>query len=229
MDYQGNYFPDEHDENESITYRRIKGFFKWTMYGISFLIYAIIIVTLIANRNSSILETNYWAKLTGVDGFDTDEAVMYRINTKDFMEEYGALQLHNVDYSDEYGILEVGVKFNAKKLTNGDYTHDTKYVLTDSNGNTYSLANVETDGRGRYGFARLSFTGVDIDLDSNDLIYNKALVGSIQPALPDESIKNDRSSVTFILSVYRVSDGELLYDFDLYDNTVTFTEADYNE
>ena len=229
MDYQGNYFPDEHDENESVTYRRVKGFFKWTLYGISFLIYAIVIVTLILNRDNKILKKNYWATLHADEEINLKTVEMYHINTKDFMEEYGTLQLHNVDYTPEYGYLEIGVKFNAKKLTSGDYTENVTYVLTDNNGNTYVAKNIVKDGRGRYGFARICFSDVKLDLDSNDLNYNMALIGSILPALPDDSINKERSDVRYTLSVYRISDGELLYDFDVYDNSVTYTKTEYEK
>ena len=229
MDYQGNYFPDEHDENESITYRRVKGFFKWTMYGISFLIYAIIFITLIVNRDSKILKKNYWASLPGNEEINTKTVEMYHINTKDFMEQLGTLQLHNVDYAPEHKYLEIGVKFNAKKLTDGDYINDTTYVLTDSEGNTYKVDNLIREGRGRYGFARICFSGVTLDLDSNDLNYNLALTGSIRPAIPDNSIKKERSDIKFTLSVYRISDGELLYDFDVYDNSVSYTKTEYEK
>ena len=225
MDYQGNYFPEEHDENESKVYRTVKGTFKWTMYGISFVIYAIIIYLMIANKDSKILEKNYMPD----NSIDTDEVELYRINTKVFMNEDGSLQLFNVDYYDEYGFVEIGVKFNAKKLTEKNYGDCLDYVLTDSNGNTYNLVNKVLDSGGRYGFMRICFEGVEIDLESNDLRYNNALSASFKPPVASAGEKFIRSEVSYNLAIYRKSDGELLYDFKLYDNTVTFNRTDFND
>ena len=58
MDYQGNYFPDDHDENESVIYRRVKKFFKKLMYGTSVLVYIFIFYMIFRNGDSKILEKN---------------------------------------------------------------------------------------------------------------------------------------------------------------------------
>lgn len=230
MDYQGNYFPEEQDENSSKTYRVVKGIFKWTMYGISFLLYAVLFVILFINRDSKILEKNYMAELSVFDGVDTDDIDLYRINTRDFMNEIesedsdnesdldpGSLQVYNVDYSDEYGVIEIGIKFNANKLTGGDNGDALEYVLTDSQGNTYPLVHRVTDSGGRYGFARICFSGLDIDLDSNDLRYEEGKTDIV------------RTDVSYKLAVSKKSDGHLLYEFNIYDNTVTFGSTDYED
>ncbi len=225
MDYQGNYFPEERDENESKIYRTVKGIFKWTMYGISFILYAIIIYLMFANRDSKILERNYMLN----DVSNADETQIYQINTRVFMNEDGSLQLYNVNYYEEYNYAEIGVKFNAKKLTDGDYDDCIDYVLSDSNGNTYDLVNKVTDKGGRYGFARICFEDFKIDLNSNDLRYNHALEGSVRPAVTEDKQNYERTETTYELSVYRKSDGELLYKFRLYDNSVTFNSTEYND
>ncbi len=229
MDYQGNYFPDEQDENESKIYRNVKKVFKWGMYGISFVIYAILMVILFVNCDSEILETNYMTELPGMTEVDSDDIKLYRINTRVFMNELGSLQLYSVDYAPEYGLIEIGVKFNAKKLTNEDYGDCLDYILTDSNGNTYRLVNKVTDSGGRYGFSRICFEGVKIDFKSNDLRYHNALSHAATPILTDKSQLWSRSDVKFNLAIYRKSDGELLYDFILYDNSTIFNSTDYED
>ena len=229
MDYQGNYFPEEHDENESKVYRTVKRFFKWTMYGISFIIYGIIIVLLFINRDSDILETNYFNALPNVSVENTDDIELYRINTQVFMNDLGSLQLYNVDYAPEYSIIEIGLKFNAKKLTNEQYGDCLKYILTDSNGIQYELVNIETDSGGRYGFSRVTFTGISIDLSSNDLRYHKALGHAITSPFVDSEKLWSRNDTTYNLAIYRKSDNELLFDFLLYDNTTTFNITEYED
>lgn len=225
MDYQGNYFHEDRDENESKIYRTVKGIFKWTMYGISFLLYAILLYLMFANRDSKILERNYMLENIS----HADEAEIYQINTKVFMNDDGSLQLYNVNYYKEYDFIEIGVKFNAKKLTNSDYGDCIDYVLTDSDGNTYNLVNKVTDKGGRYGFERICFDDFKLDLNSNDLRYNRALDGSAQPAVIENKTNPERKETTYELSVLRKSDGELLYKFRLYDNSTTFNKTDYND
>jgi len=126
------------------------------------------------------------------------------------------MQLYNVDYADEYDLLELGIKFNSK-LTNDDQGDCLSYTLTDSNGNSYQMVNKITDSGGRYGFARICFEQVDIDLDSNDLRYT------------DENEQKQRIETSYKLSVRRKSDNELLFEFELYDNSVTFSRTDYED
>lgn len=229
MDYQGNYFPEEHDENESKAYRYVKGAFKWTMYGISFVLYAVIIYLLFSNSDSDILETNYMGDLPQFKNVEKDDIELYRINTTTFMDEDGSMQLYSIDYSDEYGIIEIGVKYNAKKLTNSEYGDPLNFVLTDSNGNKYKLVKKIIDSNGRYGFYRISFEGFDIDLDINDLRYNSYVTNAFTPAFADKSFSNKRDSTSYRLAIYRKSDGKLLSDFELYNNSVTFSKTDYQD
>lgn len=227
MDYQGNYFPEEHDENESKIYRNVKRVFKWTMYGISFVIYAVLMYLLFVNRDSDILETNYMEEVLSENEIDGDDIELYRINTRVFMNELGSLQIFNVDYAPEHGLIEIGVKFNAKKLTNEDYGDCLEYVLTDNTGRSYKLVNKVTDSGGRYGFSRLCYEGIEIDLKSNDLRYNEALNKAVSPALIPESELWQRSNIEYSFAIYRKKDGELLYDFLLYDNSTVFNSTEY--
>lgn len=228
MDYQGNYFPEEHDENESKIYRTVKGIFKWTMYGISFLLYGVLFYILFINRDSKILERNYMAEISGYENAGNEETEFYGINTKDFMNYDGSIQLFNVNYSKDFGLIEIGVKFNADKVANygisdSDITVPKSerasllsFVLTDSSGKVYGLNHKVDDYGGRYGFTRITFSGVDIDLDSNNLRYD------------EEKPEKARTGVSYSLSVYRRSDGELINTFNIYDNSVTFQSAEYN-
>lgn len=229
MDYQGNYFPEEQDENESKIFRNVKRVFKWGMYGLSFFVYAVLIYLLFINRDSDILENNYMTELSGMEEVDTDDIELYRINTRVFMNELGSLQLYSVDYAPEYGLIEIGVKFNANKLTNEDKGDCLDYILTDSNGNSYKMVNKVIDDGGRYGFSRLCFEGIDFDLKSNDLRYNGALISAATPVSVEQASLWKRSDVKYSFAVYRKADGELLYDFLLYDNTTVFNTTDYED
>ncbi len=214
MDYQGSYFPEEHDERESKIYRTVKGIFKWTMYSISFLVYAIIIYTLIANRDSKIIEENHFDEVYEIE--NTESLELYRINTRIFMNDDGSLQLHSIDYCNDLDAIEIGVKFNSKKLTDGDRGDCLEYILYDSDGNVYPIAYKINDGQGRYGFARIIFDNVDFDLDSNDLRYPDAL-------------PTPRTETEYKLDIIRKSDQEVLFSFNLYNNNTTFSKTEYKD
>jgi len=222
MDYQGNYFPDEHDENESKIYKTVKRIFKWTMYGISALVYIAIFYVLIANRDSNVLEKNFFNSIEGYEDIKYDEMQVYRINTRIWMNDDGSLQLHNIDYSEKCKLLEIGVKFNANKLTDGEYGDSLDFVLKDINGNTYQIVNIVTDSNGRYGFYRVCFGGIDFDLNSNDLRYDP------------QSAAGPKLIEKFSLTVLRKSDGKVIpvtleddlpvNEFIIYDNQTTFNK-----
>ncbi len=230
MDYQGNYFPDDVDERESKTYKVVKGIFKWTMYAISFVIYIIVFIILIVNRDSKILEKNYIADVSQLESVEEENIKLYRIHCPTFMNDKGSLQIFNVDYADDYGIIEMGIKFNPKNLITEnqqdyfknevksmeDYDGFIEYRLTDSEGNEYPIVNKVTDKNGRYGFARICFSGLDIDLDSNDLRYEK------------ESNVN-RTNVTYYLTITRTIDKEELFVFEVYNNKITFSSTEYED
>ncbi|MBO4501220.1 MAG: hypothetical protein J5760_03170, partial [Clostridia bacterium] len=173
MDYQGNYFPEDEDERSSVTYKRVKGFFKWTMYGISFVVYALLFYLIFVNRDRALLEKNYMHLINGYTDIDTSEVELLRINPREFMNDDGSLQVYNVDYAAGKGLIEMGIRFNANKLTEGDNGDVLDYVLEDSDGNVYKMVNKVTDSGGRYGFARICFEKLNIDLASNDLEIEK--------------------------------------------------------
>jgi hypothetical protein len=159
---------------------------------------------------------------------DIDEIEIYRINTKIFMNDDGSLQVHNIDYSDKYGVLEIGIKYNAKKLTEEKYFDALEFVLEDTNGKKYTLVNSTTEKGGRYSFSRICFEDVHFSLDSNDLRFNNKLYGAAYPAVLVQKSEILRDKNKFKLSVYRKSDNELIFEFDIYDNSTTFQKVDYN-
>lgn len=247
MDYQGNYFPEDEDERQSVTYKRVKGFFKWTMYGISFVVYALLFYFIFVNRDPALLEENYMHTVAGYTDTDFSGIDLLRINPPQFMNDDGSLQVYNVDYAPELGLMEMGIRFNAKKLTEGDRGDVLEYKLEDSDGNAYKLVHKITDSGGRYGFSRICFEGLKPDLSSNDLEIEKLLAAEVKEAAENDSrtyreYMNDtlreypRSSyVKYELSIYYVrkngdeSEKTLLHTFLIYDNQTVFYKTDYNK
>ncbi|MBO4452551.1 MAG: hypothetical protein J5793_01320 [Clostridia bacterium] len=225
MDYQGDYFPEERDERESKSYRIIKNIFKWTMYGCSLIVWILVIYFIIINGDKDIIKKNYMTDISGYGDIDTESVKIYRINPSVFMNEDASMQVYNVDYAPEYGLLEMGIRFNATKLTDGNNGDVLSYVLRDSEGNEYALVNRICEKNGRNGFARICFAGLEIDLESN--IYklrNKA----------DENgdIPLPVSDVTYTLSVYydpENAGSEPLFVFTIYNNDTVVNTGEYKK
>ncbi len=216
MDYQGNYFPEDRDERESKTYRIVKGIFKWTMYGISFLIYAVIFYVIFSNRDSKILEQMYFTPSVVQQAEEIgDEFDFFRINAADFMNYDGTVQLYHIFYAEDCQALEIGVKVNTDKLTNGDDA-GLYFVLTDSDGNIFQPTNIVTDSRGKYAFARVCFENVDLKLDLNDLRYNK-----------EDHQNEKRENKIWYFAVKHKDVEQTIETLTIYKNNTVFTKADF--
>ena len=220
MDYQGDYFPEDRDERESNVYRIVKNVFKWSMYACSLVVWVLVIYFIIVNGDKDIVKENHITDISGYENLDTDKLLLYRVNPRVFMDEEASLQVYNVDYAPDFGLLEMGVRFNSTKLTDGDNGDVLRYVLSDSDGNVYEMINKITQKSGRNGYARICFSGVNIDLNSNDLKY------AGENGEP-------RTDTVYTLSVlFKPQDAEEeteLYLFTIYNNNTVFYETDYNE
>lgn len=216
MDYQGNYFPEDRDERESKIYRRVKGAFKWTMYGISFLIYIIIFYVIFSNRDSKILDDMYFTPSVVQQAEEQgDDFRFFCINASDFMNYDGTVQLYHIYYAEDCDTIEIGVKVNTKKLTDGD-SDGLRFVLSDSNGNTFEPANIVTDAHGKYAFARVCFENVDLKLDLNDLRYERP-----------EGQEDKRENTIWYFSIKHTEKDTSLETLTIYKNNTVFTKADF--
>ncbi len=244
MDYQGNYFPEDEDERSSVTYKRVKGVFKWAMYGISFVVYALLFYLIFVNRDRPLLEKNYMHAVDGYTDVDFSAAELLRINPREFMNEDGSLQVYNVDYAPEAGLLELGVRFNANKITGGDKGDVLEYRLEDSDGNVYKAVHKVTDSGGRDWCARVCFEGLKIDLSSNDLEIEKLLSAQAREATKEdprdyreylEQLKSGYARASdrkYTLKVYFASEDnekQPIHEFIIYDNQAVFYKTDYNK
>ncbi|MBQ0109114.1 MAG: hypothetical protein KBS44_02395 [Clostridiales bacterium] len=224
MDYQGFYFPEDHDEHESKIYRVVKGIFKCALYGISFLIYAVLLFMLAVNRDSIILTSNYMKDTAIMSGVDTDTVAMRHLYTKEYMNAdedgtyIGSIQLFDVDHATDYGILELGVKYNVNKLTAGIKDDILEYSLIGPDGKEHQIVNrvfTSSPKGGRYSFVRLCFSDVEIDYDSNGMVYDNV---------------SQRTDNTYTLNVYDTNAngrGKLLDSFIVYDNETNFETTKY--
>ena len=151
----------------SKAYRIVKGCFKGILYGASALVWILVFYVIFTTRESKLMDQMHFTDATRTLAEKTEDYRVYQIYPADFMNQGGSIELGNVYYARETGELEFGVKYN-KKLTDGNTTDGIRYVLTDQDGNEYPVERIETDVIGRYGYARVCFSGLSIPVEEKD-------------------------------------------------------------
>lgn len=206
-------YDEEHNENESKAYRIVRGCFKGVLYGASALVWILIFYTLFSTRESGILKHMYFSEATRNAAKQNQDLVIWQLHTQEFMSRDGSITLSNIWYCAETGELEIGIKYN-QKLTESEEEGDLiRYCLTDQNGNEYPIVHVQTDEIGRYGYARVCFSGIWMDLKLP--AYNGN--GEAEPV--------DVPDVTLTLSLYRPSDGKPLSTYISQDRSELVNDA----
>ncbi len=159
-------YTEEHD-GESKVYRVVRGCFKGVLYGASALVWILVFYAIFSTRESKLLKKMYFTEATRSIAEATEDFPVYQINPLDFMNDDGSITLSNIWYAKETGELEFGIKYN-KKLTNSITDDPIRYVLTDQNGTEYPVVGMKEDAIGRYGYARVCFSGLSLPLDNEN-------------------------------------------------------------
>ena len=188
----------------SKAYRIVRGCFKGLLYGASALVWILIFYILFSTRDSKLLDRMYFTDATRSAADATKDYRIYQLYTGDFMNENGSIELRNLYYAPESGELEIGVKYN-KKLTDGNTTDGIQYVLTDQNGTEYALVRLETDVIGRYGYARVCFSGLSIPLAEEEIgdfrltlsLYRQSDGEPLTTHIVDERVQNDAAFTVY--------------------------------
>lgn len=184
MDYEGKFFPDEPNENQSKTSRNVKRVFKFIFYGAVAAVYIACFAALLSGCESKIWKTvSLSEKAESAYKADKDSFELYKINPADFMSYDGSIEIAGVVYSPTVNEFELGIKFNKKLATiaqeNSSLSNGTEdeysdfpfeYTINDNAGNTYVLSARESDSKGRYRYERLRFDGIKINLDNNKYV-----------------------------------------------------------
>jgi hypothetical protein len=199
MDYKGYNDIDEEelDPNnpwDTASVKRVKRIFKILFYSISFIIYAALFFVIFTSCDPGMFDKMFFTEKTrSMAQQSPDTFKVYKVQTKDFMNYDGSVELANIYYAKDSEELEVGVKFNLKKLTNGKIEDALIFILKDSNGNYYTTVNEVYDSNRKYGYARVTFSSVKLDLQQN--VYFKYTesydYSSVIKANEDKVLKTD--------------------------------------
>lgn len=169
MDYKG-YDDEEELENPWNTEgtKRVKRIFKIILYSISFIVYAAVFFVIFSSCEPGMFDKMFFTEKTRQYARQNPDSIkVYKLQPKDFMNDDGSIELANIYYAKNTEELEVGVKFNFKKLTSGKVEGALVYILADSNGNFYTSVSEVYDSNRKYGYARVTFGSVKIDLTQN--------------------------------------------------------------
>ncbi|HAN21207.1 MAG: hypothetical protein A2Y15_03855 [Clostridiales bacterium GWF2_36_10] len=217
MDFN-NYDGDSEEElypHQSKTTKRIKYTFRYILYGISALVWGGILFILLSSCDPGLLDAMIFSdEAREIAQKDPDSFTVYKLQPIDYMNYNGSVQIKNIYYAEKVDEIDLCVKFNIDKISHGKLNDALVYILTDSNGNYYPVVNIMTDSNRKYGYARVSFDNVVLDLEKNKY-YNyttshdwvseidKKFNGNNESNNLDISIdETEDKGVTYTLSVY---------------------------
>lgn len=188
-------YDEVRDERESKTFRLIKNIFKWTVCGLSALVWILILVTAFSTRESKIFEEMMFTDATEQVAARTDDYRVHQIYIQDYMTDKEntkliALSSSDCYYAPETGELSLGIQYNKTLVGSGSVS----YVLKDQDGNEFPAVVMDEDEIGRFAYARICFTGLSIPLEEKD----------------GRSVQTGDGKFVLTLTLYRTEDGALL-------------------
>lgn len=232
MDIEGKYFPDEEDEHESKTGKKIGKIVFRVLAICSAVVYAICFARIFSSCDSAMLDDITFSDKAIEKYYQSPEDFkVYQINTRDFMEYYGTITLSDIYYAETAGELEIGIKYNVKitdaEKQNVSVEGGTEldefplvYRLIDQKGNEYTVCNRINDSNGSYKFERISFSNLKIDFTNNYLNTNEIYASGEGIHFETEE---SESGEKYTLEIYNPVTKETK-SFVIYDNNTSYRE-----
>lgn len=236
MDFKDDAYDEEVDlQSYKITpSKTAKLAFKSVFYFFVLVIYGLLMLRFFVSCDLGMVDKAHFSDkareiyTNAPDSFET-----YNIHTPITFNEQKSLNLKTIVYSPTVNELEIGVKFK-KTITGGSTEPLLEYELVDSDGNSYEIASRISDNRYDYGYERISFKGVKLDLDKNIVNIYESIVND-SDAEYNRNVSYDES--TYELSVEQNDDpdnvkyklyvkykGERVRLFLLYDDFTPISE-----
>ena len=217
MDYRGDYFAD--DENEGLSQKAIKRkkIRRIIFYGLVFIIYLIVFIRFARSCDADLINNVYLSdEARDMFKSDSDGFVLYRVNTKEFMNYDGTLQLKNVVYSETAKEMEIGVKYREKADTPED-VFSLVYTLGDNLDTKYEICSRVSKKKNGYVYERISFKRVELDLQYNYL--NRSSEDEAYDGYSEE--KSERNRIIY-LTVSDSFSGTSEDPITVYDNSTSY-------
>lgn len=233
MDYRGDYFPD--DELLDLRWtsgKVVKAIFKSFIYFCAIAIYLVIFFRMyVSSELPLVKETVLSSEAQAIYKADPKDFELYRVDSKSTSSNSGGVMLRRMLYAPKVNEFEIGVRYNSKKLTGGDLNEPFHYVLKDNKGNVFEMVNRVSDSRFEYGYERVCFGGVVIDVEDN-VAYrdpeSKDLSNTFGES--DESVGSGifdqvDDSLTYTFEVYYGE--ELIHSFRVYHRDIPLNQTSY--
>ncbi len=236
MDYRGDYFPD--DELLDLRWtsgKVVKAIFKSFIYFCAIAIYLVIFFRMYISKELDLVKQTFLSEeARQVYAADPKGFELYRVDSKSTSSKSGAVMLRRMVYAPDVNEFEIGVRFNSKKLTDGNLDRPLSYVLKDNKGNVFEMVGRVSDSRFEYGYERICFGNVFIDVSDN-VAYRKPESMDLSNTFgeSDESgstgiggiFDQVDDSLTYTLEVYYGE--ELIHSFRVYHRDIPLNETSY--
>lgn len=232
MDYKGDYFPDEELLDMRWTSGKVvKAVFKSFIYFCAIALYLVIFFRMFVSCEAGLVKDTYLSpEAREIYLSNKQDFPLYRVDSKYTSSESGEVMLRRMVFAPKVNEFEVGVRFNSRKLTGGDLDRPLSYVLRDNKGNTYEMVNRESTSRFEYGYERVCFKGITIDVADN-VSYREPESIDYSNAFGDEDVSLGGivdivdDSVSFYFDVYYGE--ELIHSFRVYHRDIPLNETSY--
>jgi hypothetical protein len=218
MDYRGDYFSD--DENEGLSEKAIKRkrIRRIIFYGFVFILYLIVFIRFARSCDADLIkELHFSDEARQLYESDKQNFVVYKINTQEFMNYDGTLQLKNIVCAETAGEFEIGVKYREPNEKKDSEEFSLVYELTDNLGTKYEICNRVSEKKNGYVYERISFKRVKLDFQYN--LLNRSDKDKIYDDYVDEDSERNRKLIL------NVSDPSIGYEEEpmiIYDNSTTY-------
>lgn len=213
MDYRGDYFPD--DELLDLRWtsgKVVKAVFKSFIYFCAIAIYLVIFFRMYVSKEMKLVTQSILSdEAKQVYVADPKGFELYRVDSKYTSSDSGTVMLRRMIYAPDVNEFEIGVRYNSRRLTNDDLNEPLTYILKDNKGNVFEMANRVSDSRFEYGYERVCFKGVFIDVSDN-VSYREPESIDFSNILGD----TDESQSTGIGGIFDQVDDSLTYTFEVY-------------
>ncbi len=227
MDYEGKHFPEEERKLEKERSSKagwiIKQIFRYTFWGICALVWGIILFRIFTSTDARLLKEMYFSDDAVIIAQKLgDDFTVYSVQTASTMNEDGTIQIRNNYYAEDAKEFEIGLRYRMKRFT-GEKDKSLPFTvkLTDKNGKEYQVCNVEFTSKNDYGFARVSFGGVEIDKTTNQYFFDDGDFSHGEPDINEDNGQVLNTRTALYLTVYygdeEVANLQVYHDFAILD------------
>lgn len=240
-DYNDDLFEDDEErEHESKGFRAVKRIFKILLFGCSALVWVLVIAVVISTREAKLFSQMQFGDDTVMLAEEAEKADkefrVHELHTNVFMNIDGSLSVGNVWYCAETGELTLGIRINRKKLKytadGAEKTGTPEIVLSDENGNRFSIIRSEEKTIGRYSYLRVCFDGISLSLKESSFAAKKSDEAAQETPVPVLTLYLTLAETGNPLASHYDKEKEAMIDdsvFVIFDHETPYKTVEYDD